>query len=524
MFPLPVHEENKKTVLWLIAIATIVRLFFASQVELGNDEVYYWTYALYPDWSHFDHPPMVGILGQLFSLNLFLTNDFFLRLGSIVISAISTWYIFRIGKKIKDAQAGLYAAFLFTGSIYCSIISGFSFSPDAPLVFFWLLALDAMIDFLPKEIITAKERKKIIWFGIVAGLAMLSKYQGAFLWIGVFVFVILFNRKWLKEFSFYLAGLISFVLLSPILIWNLQNDFISFTFHGNRVAPALEIRPDYFFTEIFGQVAYNNPVNYVLIVIALIALFKKKDFIKKEYSRILLTMAIPLWAVFTSFSIFRSTLPHWTSPAFIALILIGAVYWSGESANRERVFFWIKFSAYFLFGLMVVAFYIINYSPFQLGKNSDVANFGEYDFTQDLYGWNQIGTAFKTIAEREEKKGTMPIGSDVVSNKWFPGAHLDFYAVHRLHRNLFLVGDLNDIHKYAWINRERGGLKKGDDYYHIAVSNLPHDPNGLLKNYFEKIEPIDTVEIKREGKIMRYAFFYRLKNYKGTFVNPLPGQ
>jgi hypothetical protein len=517
-------NKNKRTVILLISVATVVRLFFASQIELGNDEVYYWTYALYPDWSHFDHPPMVGIVAQLFSLNQYLTDDFFLRLGPIFLSAASTWTIFRIGNKVKNSTAGLYAAFLFTGSVYCSIISGFSLTPDAPLVFFWLLATDAMIDFLPVVSVTSVERKKIIWFGVVAGLAMLSKYQGAFLWIGVFVYVIFYNRQWLKEYSFYLSGLISFIVLSPVLIWNIQNNFISFTFHTNRVAPALEIRGDYFLTEIFGQVAYNNPVNYVLIVIAFLALYKNKNFIEQKYARVLLWTIIPLWVVFTGFSIFRATLPHWTSPAFIALILIAAVYWSEKRTGQNPIFLWIKFPASFLAALMFIAFYLINYSPFQLGRKSSISNFGEDDFTQDLYGWGQIGKAFKAIAVREEKAGNVPAGSALISFKWFPGAHLDFYAARPAQRNMFLMGEMNDLHKYAWINRYRGGLIKGNNYYHIAVSNVYRDPYELFGNYFEKIEPMDTVEIKRANKIMRYAFFYRLKNYNGNYINPLHGQ
>ena len=333
-----------------------------------------------------------------------------------------------------------------------------------------------------------------------------------------------YNRSWLKEYSFYIAGIVSFVVLSPILIWNIQNNFVSFTFHTNRVTPAFEIRLDYFFTEIFGQVGYNNPINYMLIVIALIGLYKNKNFIESGYSRILLWTAIPLWIVFTSFSIFRSTLPHWTSPAFISLILIAAAYWSEGRPEQKPIYFWVKFPAYFLATLLFIALYLINYSPFQLGKESSVLNFGEDDFTQDLYGWNQVGKSFKTIAEREEKAGNMPIGSSVLSYKWFPGAHIDFYAARPTNRNLFLIGEMNDIHKYAWIDQYRGGLKKGNDYYHIAVSNVYKDPEELFGNYFEKIEPIDTVEIKRDNKIMRYAFFYRLKKYRGNFTNPLHGQ
>ncbi|HCW07412.1 MAG TPA: hypothetical protein DGG95_08630 [Cytophagales bacterium] len=513
------QNTYQKQVLCLILVATAVRTFLATQVELGNDEVYYWTYALYPDWSHFDHPPMVGIVAQIFSLNLFLKDDFFLRLGPIVLAAASTWIIFLIGTKIKNEKTGLYAAFLFTGSVYCSFMSGFAFIPDGPLVFFWLLAMNLMLDFLPALEITWRERKKILLFGLVAGLAMISKYQGAFLWVGVFLFVLIHNRKWLKEISFYLAGIISAVVLIPLIIWNVQNDFISFTFHTARVTPSYEFRIDYFLTEIFGQVAYNNPVNYVLIIIALMALFKKRIFLAPENLVVLLSVTIPLWLVFTSFSLFRSTLPHWTAPAFIPLILIAASFWSNQP---ERKFFWIKFPSLFLAGLLVIALWLINYSPLQIGKKSTANNFGEDDFTQDMYGWNQIAEGFKKVAEREESNGTMPHEAAIISNKWFPGAHIDFYVAQPIHKKLFLLGEMNDIHKYAWINKKRGDLILGEDYYHIAVSNLYHDPNQLFGNYFESIEPIDTLRITRGGETMRYAFIYRLKKYNGKFVNPLP--
>jgi hypothetical protein len=173
---------------------------------------------------------------------------------------------------------------------------------------------------------------------------------------------------------------------------------------------------------------------------------------------------------------------------------------------------------------LFAALYLINFSPFQLGKKLSVSNFGEDDFTQDLYGWNQVGESFKIIAEREEKAGSMPTGSGIVSYKWFPGAHIDFYAARPSARDLFLIGEMIDIHKYAWINLYRGGLKKGKDYYHIAVSNVYQNPHELFDNYFEMIEPIDTVQIKRDNRIMRYAFFYRLKNYNGNFTNPHHGQ
>lgn len=513
----------KKQVIWLIVIATSVRLFLASQVELANDEVYYWTYALYPDLSHFDHPPMVGFLAQIFSVNLLLKDDFFLRLGSIVLSAGSTWIIFLMGKKIKNELAGLYAAFLYTSSIYCSIISGFSLIPDAPQVFFWLLSLNLALEILPAEEITNSHRKKMLLMGVVAGLAMLSKYHSVFIWVGILLFVLFQNRKWLLDYSLYVSGIISLCIFSPVMIWNIQNNFISFTFHGDRVSPAWELRPDYFFTEIGGQVAYNNPLNIILIIIALIALFKGNDFVNAKYKWVLLLNAIPLWLLFTGFSLFRSTLPHWSGPAFLSLIVIAAAYWAermdAQNLSDEKIVrpLRIVLPLYFLAFLLVAALYLINYSPFTLGKKDEIKNFGEYDFTQDMYGYDQVGEAFKKIAEREESNGSMAKGSELVSNKWFPGAHLDFYVAQPNDRNLFLMSDLNAIHKYAWINQQRGGLQKEKNYYHIAVSNYYTDPMEIFGNYFDKIEAMDTVKIMRGGEVMRYAFFYRLKNYNGRF-------
>ena len=86
-------QENKidKYILWLLIISVLVRGFLAAFIEFGNDEVYYWTYAMYPDWSHFDHPGMVGWVMQIFSLNLLFTSEFALRLSSIIFMTIDTY-------------------------------------------------------------------------------------------------------------------------------------------------------------------------------------------------------------------------------------------------------------------------------------------------------------------------------------------------------------------------------------------------------------------------------------------------
>jgi hypothetical protein len=55
------NRQYPKKVLWLIIISAVVKLITASLLELGNDEVYYWTYALQPDWNHFRPPAHGGL-------------------------------------------------------------------------------------------------------------------------------------------------------------------------------------------------------------------------------------------------------------------------------------------------------------------------------------------------------------------------------------------------------------------------------------------------------------------------------
>ena len=91
---MPVKNKYGSYVILLIIISTIIRGFLAATLELGNDEVYYVLYARFPDWSHFDHPLMVGLVIQLFSLDLLFESEFFIRLSSIIFGAFNIWVIY----------------------------------------------------------------------------------------------------------------------------------------------------------------------------------------------------------------------------------------------------------------------------------------------------------------------------------------------------------------------------------------------------------------------------------------------
>jgi len=103
---------------WLTFVSLVLRVFLAANLELGNDEVYYRLYALYPDWSHFDHPLMVGLVIQLFSLDLLFDSELFIRMASIVFGTANLFLVYSIAERLKNSRTGFFAAILYSTSIY----------------------------------------------------------------------------------------------------------------------------------------------------------------------------------------------------------------------------------------------------------------------------------------------------------------------------------------------------------------------------------------------------------------------
>lgn len=511
------NQSYSRKVGWLILIVSIVKMITASLIELGNDEVYYWTYALQPDWNHFDHPPMVGWMIRATTLNLLWVSDLSVRLGSILCSAIATWFIFKTGKLIANEKAGWYAALIYNCSVYTGIISGLFILPDSPQMPFWTGAMYIMGHLFIKN----DDHKLSIWLllGLVIGLAALCKVHGLYLWAGFGFFLILSRPKWLLNWRLYAGAAVTVICILPIVYWNVMNDFITYRFHSQRVTHTT-IQWDMLGREIAGEFAYQNPVIFILLLIALVALLRKRiRFNRKRAATWLLCMSLPMILLFWGVSLLNPTLPHWSGPGYIPLFLVGGLYLEQRSFKTFPGF--IKLSGTLVIIVLVAGVALVRLSPVNFGSH-DKENYGEYCPTLDLSGWKNFSDSFAVLVKEDATQGLMKAHSPILVNKWFPGGHLEFYTSRASGSRVLGIGLLEDVHKFAWLNKEREQLQRGDDAYVIVPSNLPLHVADVYAAYFTKIEKPVTIKQFRSGGVVRYFYVYRLKNCKLVPPSILP--
>src|SRR5690606_37866386 len=103
--------------------------------------------------------------------------------------------------------------------------------------------------------------------------ALVSKYHGLFLWMGMGLYILAHQRNELRKPRLYLALALTFAIFSPVIIWNALNNWESFLFQGSR-ALSFQFKPLTLTAELFGQFAYNNPISVVILALIFIPFFK----------------------------------------------------------------------------------------------------------------------------------------------------------------------------------------------------------------------------------------------------------
>ncbi|MGM9478258.1 ArnT family glycosyltransferase [Pedobacter sp. GSP4] len=490
-----------------------IKFVLAGSINLGNDEVYYWTYALKLQWNYFDHPPFVAWLIRASTLNLIVHHELAVRLGAILCSSICTLIIFSLGTFLRNRRVGWYAALLYSSSFYCSIIAGTFILPDSPQMVFWLGGIYLLLK-INRGIADGKMNLGLwCWFGLMVGLAMLCKVHSIFLLLAMAMWILFKQHRLIGYIGLYTTISIVCILFLPVLVWNLNHGFITYSYHSERINifhNGINVLP--FLREICGEIFYNNPVNFVLIWMAVLSPGYKNNLLQEQDKQILLFCTLPLMLTLMVLSLFRDTLPHWSGPAYAGLIPLAALKLEQWSKARARL--WIRISAGFFFLVVISGLLVINCYPGTISKNKDNSSLGKGDPTLDLYGWKETGRIIDSVYQKDHRTAKKRITTIIVT-KWFPAAHLDFYVSHGNLLETYGMGDVNDLHQYIFSNQLKRKPQFEEDAFYIIPSNLFDQAvlEKVKKNYVY-CDLYPAVPIYRNGKICKYILIFKLRKHK----------
>ena len=496
----------KQRVQYLIAALFLFRCAVAFCIELGNDEAYYWLYNQGLAWNYFDHPPVVALWTRIFTLNNLLPDhEVILRLGSIAGCGISSWFMYQTVLTLHSARAAFFAACLYNASFYAGLTAGVYLMPDAPQMVFWTLSL-LMAARLTNG---ATNWSSWILFGVAAGLAIMSKVHGVFIWGGMALYVVCFKRAWLLKPQVYVAAVVTLVLISPILVWNLEYDFITYRFHSQRVTITEGSKGTNYMREFAGQILFNNPVNVILALCGLIQLARYKA-ARIPALALYNFMALPLAGILLFVSFFRdTTLPHWSGPAYVSLIPLGAI--TVAQIKKPAVFKRLHWVSLGLFILVLTAWCgIVNYYPGTTGSKEKM-NLGRNDISLDVFGWKQAAEHFSTIYKNDVEVGLAVPGTPLVSAYWW-GAHVEYYFARPLQLPMVGLGPVQQVRHYLWTNASLQGINMQTAYCVMPVDEqyeLPHQ-------YYSGINLTHLISVKRNGQPAHDFRVYRLTGWKGV--------
>lgn len=375
-----------RAVVALALVLMVVRLVLACRLELAFDEAYYWTWAHNLSLSYFDHPPMVAwFVGA--GITLAGDTEFGVRLLGPVALFAGTLLLMAAVRDFGGDRRAMALAGLFNELTVAAQAVGVIMTPDTPLLFFSILVLRILA-----AIVAGGPNWLWLALGAAGGMALLSKYTAILLALGIVIWLLTLpeRRRMLATAWPWAGAVIAAVLFAPVVIWNYQNDWVSFAKQGARTTPDLELSLKTFGEYIGGQLGLLTPL---LAISAWWALFiTLRDAWRSPQDRNVLFSALswPLLIYFTFYSFINDVQGNWalvTLPSTIAAT--GFVYsglWAQSALDRRYFIAALALASVLSAGLLTYLFI-----PFDNGL-------GRRDATHRLSGNRELTAQIEKMA------------------------------------------------------------------------------------------------------------------------------
>lgn len=424
--------SDRKQVLVIIGIFTIIRLIVAPFFGLGVDEAHYVLYGKYLDFSYVDHPPLVGwVHGLIFYL--LGTNEFLARLPAVLIFAATSYcaYLFMI-RVTQSVRVSLIAVLTLNCSFMLNAL-GIMLLPDS----FLLLLVFGLI-FTVERIVRTNKPRYYMLLGLILGLMGLAKYTSILLVPPLIIFLLL-KKRFDIIFSPYmfLAALLALVMISPVIYWNYTHDFISFRYQGGHVFGTLAGSISNFAGSLAAQFGAYSPFLFIIAFYGFFKSLRSSD----DYVRLAIFFAGTIMLFFLLTSLYERTLPHWPAIFYLLFIPLGTsiLYTSSVRWKKNFLYFSIGFSL--ILTLFAYTELAGKFLPFPDYKSP----------FRDIYGFPMIAKQADQLLHTQSS--TRP--SAIAVSNWTMGSRIRYYNL-PYGNEVFVIDDRNDQFD-VWERKEPKG-------------------------------------------------------------------
>lgn len=321
-------------VLALIAFLKLVYFHFSGH-SLFTEETQYWLWSKHMDWNYYSKPLMIAVYNFL-STSIFGNTEFAVKFNAILFSSLTAWVVFELALEMYlKGRVAFWASmtlivmpFFHLGSIF--------HTTDSSLYFFWILAF-----YLIWKALGSNGLKWWVLAGVATILGILSKNIMVLTLPILGLYLLLTDKKRIFSKGLWIYVLVSCLSLVPIVVWNIQNDFVTFRHVGTLggvggeksgfdLLQSLKYVGEY----IGGQLGFLSPFFIPILWISI----KKINFRQDARALFLILPTLVVWVLFFGISIFKNVNFNWPAFAILTLPILMANFLDTASL------YWKKFA------------------------------------------------------------------------------------------------------------------------------------------------------------------------------------
>ena len=485
---------------WLLAVVVVLHGLLGAAMGLSVDEAHYALYAAHPALSYFDHPPLVGwVQWPLVTLHM---PDAMLRVVPGLLWLATTLGVYGLAVRLHaktaasatfatsstaDPQAaGLWAVLVWTLAPLAHIL-GIGLLPDT-LLMAWTVALMHLTLTLmdPSQV-----RRVTPWLqlGLLLGLAGLSKYTAVLPAAALAVCLLkVHGIRLLGNPRLWLATALALLLVTPVIVWNAQNHWVSFTYqsqHGAGGAWHIQHVMQFLLVQLL---AYGP-----LLLWGVAGLGQQ---VGAPQRWLLLFFVIP-FALLAYLSGGGTSLPHWTAPAWVTLAPFAGGALAKVVRTRARFAVLVLVAVQAVLCVALPALMVTGGVPFWTAKAPTSAS--TPNPFADVHGWEQAGARARVLAAQQH------LGSVSVQN-WTLASRLGWYA------RPMPVHDLED--RFDQFTLWAGDLPEGANTLLVDWSEMAYaTPFG--SHGFADCQLLEVLPVQRLARPLSEFSFYACQGWSG---------